>query len=114
MPSRGDLEKLKNWGRRNFMQCNKIKCNVMHLDQGKLKYHFMLGDEQIKRSCTQRDLGVLVDERLDMTQQCALTAQKANRVLACIKSSVASRARERILPLYFSPMRPHLQMGILL
>jgi len=41
-----------------------------------------------------------VDEKLSITQQCALAAQKVNHALGCIKSSVASRAREGILPLY--------------
>jgi len=50
-----------------------------------------------------------VDEKLDMSQQCALTAQKASRVLGCIKSSGASRSREVILPLCSALVRPHLE-----
>jgi len=42
---------------------------------------------------------VLVGEKLDMTQHRALAAWKTNHILGCIKSSVASRSREGILPL---------------
>jgi len=50
-----------------------------------------------------------VDEKLDVSQQCALTAQKANHILGCIKSSVDSRSREAILPLCSALVRPHVE-----
>jgi len=52
---------------------------------------------------------VLVDENLDMSQQCVLAAQKANCVLGCMKKEVASREREVIVPFCSALVRPHLE-----
>ncbi|KAK4817521.1 hypothetical protein QYF61_019107 [Mycteria americana] len=83
-----DLDKLKKWAHVNLMR---------------------LGDDVIESSPAEKDLGVLVDEKLGMSRKCALAARKANRILGCIKRSVASRSREVILPLYSALVRPHLE-----
>jgi len=80
--------------------------------QGNPKSKYRPYREQMKSSPEEMDLDVLVDDKLNMTQQCVLTVQKANCILGCTKRSVASRAREVILRLCSTLVRPHLEYDI--
>ncbi|PKU31465.1 pol- hypothetical protein [Limosa lapponica baueri] len=104
-----DLDRLERWARANLMKLNQAKCKVLHVGHGNPRHKYRLGGEWLESSPEEKDLGVLMDEKLNMSRQCVLAAQKANCILGCIKRNMASRSREGILPLCYALMRPHLE-----
>jgi len=87
----------------NRMKFNKAKCKVLHMGRGNPKHKYRLDGEWLESSTEEKDLGVLVDEMLNMSRQCALAGQEAHRISGCIKRSVASRSRDTALVI------PHLE-----
>ncbi|GAB0182847.1 cAMP-dependent protein kinase inhibitor alpha [Grus japonensis] len=98
---------LERWACVHHIKFNKAKCKVLHVGQRNPKHNYWLGREWIESSLEEKDLGMLVDKKLNVTQQCTLAAQNANHILGCIQRSVTSTLRE-IIPLYSALVRPHL------
>ena len=81
----------------------------MHLRRNNHMHQYRLGAILLERSSTEKDLGVLKDNRLTTSQQCALVDKKANGIPECITKNVVRRCGEVILCLYSAMLRPHLE-----
>ena len=62
----------------------------MHLRSNNRIHQYRLGDDLLEWSSAEKDLGVLVDKRLAVSQHCAFVA---TGILGCTKKRVASRSR---------------------
>ena len=74
-----DLDKLEGWAIINQFKFNEIKCWILHLGQGKPGPMHRPGDKKLKSSNVERE--VLVDSKLNLSQQCALVAKTAHCTL---------------------------------
>ena len=106
-----DLDILGKWEDRKFMKFNKGRCEVLQLGRTNPMHWFMLGDIQLESSLAEGDLGILVESKLKISQQCTLVRKKINGILGYTSENITSRWRDMILLLYSAVVRPHQYMA---
>ena len=106
---RQDLENLYNWSQDWLMLFNLDKCKVMHFGKHNDKELYFMGNTCLSPVVEEKDLGVIIQDDLKISKQCAKAVKTANRILGMISRTFILKSREIILQLYKSLVRPHLE-----
>lgn len=79
------------------------------LGQNNPMQRYRLGEKWMENCSEDKDLGLLINIWMNMSQQSAQVSKKANGILVSIRNSVASRTREVIVSLYLILLGLHLK-----
>ncbi|KAJ7418313.1 hypothetical protein BTVI_29694 [Pitangus sulphuratus] len=99
-----DLNKLEAWAITNHRKFNKGKCRIQHLGWSNPGCSYRLGDEVLESSAMERDMGILFDSELNMSQSALQPGGPTFSAMHYKKESVQKRATKMVKGLE-EPMR---------
>ena len=103
------LHRLETWSQDWQLLFNRGKCKIMHFGQKNPRKEYTMGGHTLEASRQEKDLGVLIDENLKPSAQCAKAAAKANMVLGQLTRGCTWRDPVNLTNLYKVYVRPHLE-----
>ena len=104
-----DIDRLVAWGDKWQMKFNINKCKQMHIGRHNLEFGYEMDGKWITKTDQEKDLGVVVDNKLKPSQQCIQARNKANKILSYISKSIEYKSKDVITKCYNSLVRPHLE-----
>ena len=105
------LDKLVDWADTWGMAFNISKCKVMHMGKNNTQYPYTMGGQLLKKTTSERDVGITVDNSGKPKSQCAKAAKTASVVLGQISRAFSYRDKKTFIRLYVQYVRPHLEFA---
>ena len=104
-----DLDNTKKWADRWKMEFNVDKCKIMHLGRVNPRHVYSMDGVELTVTSEEKDLGVLVDDKLDFGKHIREIVNKANRRIGLIKKGFDCLDTEMFMYLYPVLIRPLLE-----
>ena len=95
------------------MSFNTDKCKVMHtLGDKNPNFKYKIRDQELDKIKQEKDLGVIINCNLKVSDQCITASKKANMMLGLISRNFDHKAPEVMEKLCTAFVRPHLEYAI--
>ena len=85
------LDRMEHWAESNRMKFSREKCKILHLRKRNPLHSYKMGETWLSKTTSKKDLGIVVDQKLNMSQPCDAAAKKANVILGCINRSIVPK-----------------------
>ena len=105
-----DLNSLYAWSNRWKLSFNVRKCKVMNLSK-KLQSEmidYYIGDDKLPNTYSEKYLGVIINNKLNWSEQCHEVYSKCNRMMGLIKRNFRNCPENVLKRLYISLIRSRL------
>ena len=106
-----DLDHLTDWSLKWQMNFNIKKCKRLHIGQTNPHNSYTIAGIDLDESDQERDLGIIVDNKLKFHIQTAHIVNKGFNILGIIKKSFENLDEHTVPILYKTLVRPILEYG---
>ena len=72
---------------------------------------YRLGDIWFNNTTCEKEFGI-VDDKLNMSEQCGVAAKEEDAILSCINRSIVFKSLEVLVTLYSAWIRPHFEYRV--
>ena len=109
------INRLVEWSNTWLLRFNSDKCKVLHLGKNNPEYEYTIAhdgiEKQLNISVCERDLGIMVDTKLNFEEHIESTVKKARGLAGLTNRTISYKVREVMIPIYKSIIRPILEYG---
>ena len=95
---RKDLGALSDWSKDWEISQHSMLRSVMHIGNKNVKESYTMGGKGLGKVSEERDLGVIVDDKMKMDLQCTKAANKGFQILGMISRTFSSKKSKIIVP----------------
>lgn len=104
-----DLKDLQAWTERWLLNFHPDKCKYMRIGRSDIEDPGYKFETQLERTTSEKDIGVIFNEKLNFSEHLAEKINKANKIVGIIRWSFVNLDIEIFRALYTALIRPHIE-----
>ena len=97
------------WAKKWKMEFNVEKCKILHIGSNNPKHKYSMDEKELIETVEEKDLGILIDCKLDFGNHIKEIVGRANRMIGLIRAAFACLNKKMFLNLYMALIQPLLE-----